>query len=448
MKKILLFLGLIMCFPFIVHAQDKCVVISGSGSNPGDEIACGSEHFYVIENDGENVKMLAKYNLNAGISIYKEKIEKEADDPRTDEEYCYDLAYEKGGYLKYDEFYNAPGYCFYAVYIDDEKILQNENALSAHWDEEGNYLYPQVGDNYMEDYDYLELDFSEGDIYNDTGFFDFKVPLDGNTNLSYVLSEYFNELNDMGFKINDIGLLSVNDINNITKKVTNKSLPLKEWATAVENIPTEDYYDYISTVSFGDLKPYLTKDYSWLYSTSYWNSTIFDSNKSYYGLYYVFVSGQGKLCGAGFEYCAPETAIGCGIRPVVSIATEDLTYLIRVETNNYGKIDVVNESKANEKIKFKITTQEGYELKTLEIITATGEKISFDSIETSEDTILVSTKEFLMPHSNVLIKATWEKIPTPIINPETGESILIALLILTISFCLIIIFYKNKKRFE
>ena len=242
--------------------------------------------------------------------------------------------------------------------------------------------------------------------------------------------------------------LSVNDINNITKKVTNKTLPLSEWATAVDNIPTEDYYDYISTVSFGDLKPYLTEDYSWLYSTSYWNSTIYESNKSYYGLYYVFVSGQGKLCGAGFEYCAPETAIGCGIRPVVSIATEDLTYLIRVETNNNGKIDVVNESKANEKIEFKITTPEGYELKSLEIISATGEKISFNTIETSEDTILVSTKEFLMPHSNVLIKAIWDKIPEPIINPETGGNILIASLILAISFGSIIIFQKHKKRFE
>ena len=426
MKKLILFLGLIMCFPFIVYAQDKCVVISGSGSNPGDEIACGSEHFYVIENDGENVRMLAKYNLNVGISIYKEKIEKDADDPRTDEEYCYDLADEKGGYVKYDDFYNAPGYCFYAVNIEDERVIQNENALSAHWDEEGNYLYPQVGDNYIEDYDFNEFYFPDEDIYNGTGFYDFIVPPNGNTSLSYALTAYFYELTDMGINVNNMELLSVNDINNITKKATNKTLPLSEWATAVDNIPTEDYYDYISTVSFGDLKPYLTEDYSWLYSTSYWNSTIYESNKSYYGLYYVFVSGQGKLCGAGFEYCAPETAIGCGIRPVVSIATEDLTYLIRVETNNNGKIDVVNESKANEKIEFKITTPEGYELKSLEIISATGEKISFNTIETSEDTILVSTKEFLMPHSNVLIKAIWDKIPEPIINPETGETILIA----------------------
>lgn len=42
---------------------EKCTVIEGTGSDVGDEIKCGEEEFYVIENDGVNVKMMGKYNL-------------------------------------------------------------------------------------------------------------------------------------------------------------------------------------------------------------------------------------------------------------------------------------------------------------------------------------------------------------------------------------------------
>ena len=73
MNKKLLYIVLIL-FTFIgVANAEKCTVVTGSGKNIGDEIACGTEHFYVISNDGENVKMLAKYNLLVG-NIY-EKID-------------------------------------------------------------------------------------------------------------------------------------------------------------------------------------------------------------------------------------------------------------------------------------------------------------------------------------------------------------------------------------
>ena len=43
-----------------------CTVISGDGTNVGDEVVCGSENFYVMSNDGNNITMLAKYNLKVG----------------------------------------------------------------------------------------------------------------------------------------------------------------------------------------------------------------------------------------------------------------------------------------------------------------------------------------------------------------------------------------------
>lgn len=58
----------------IVDEDKACTVISGDGTNIGDEIKCGTEEFYVITNDGNNISMLAKYNLNVGGSYDGETI--------------------------------------------------------------------------------------------------------------------------------------------------------------------------------------------------------------------------------------------------------------------------------------------------------------------------------------------------------------------------------------
>ena len=65
MKKFLLFIFLFFFSTSLIYAS-PCLVISGDGTHIGDEIACGTEHFYVLSNDGENIKMLSKYNLMAG----------------------------------------------------------------------------------------------------------------------------------------------------------------------------------------------------------------------------------------------------------------------------------------------------------------------------------------------------------------------------------------------
>lgn len=43
-----------------------CKAIDGDGTNVGDVITLAGEEFYVISNDGTNIKMLAKYNLYVG----------------------------------------------------------------------------------------------------------------------------------------------------------------------------------------------------------------------------------------------------------------------------------------------------------------------------------------------------------------------------------------------
>lgn len=104
MKKILYTIMLFLICIGVTNAA-KCNVVSGTGKNIGDEIACGTEHFYVISNDGTNVKMLAKYNLLAGMSYSRIQIENKIyETPQ--EFYNISVLKEKlnQGYYIYDEY--------------------------------------------------------------------------------------------------------------------------------------------------------------------------------------------------------------------------------------------------------------------------------------------------------------------------------------------------------
>lgn len=55
------------------ESQKAISIISGDGTNIGDEIAIGTEHFYVIDSDDDYITALAKYNLDidSGNTKYK-----------------------------------------------------------------------------------------------------------------------------------------------------------------------------------------------------------------------------------------------------------------------------------------------------------------------------------------------------------------------------------------
>ena len=44
-------------------------IVSGDLETVGSEVAIGDEHFYIMKNDGENITMLAKYNLHVGNKV-------------------------------------------------------------------------------------------------------------------------------------------------------------------------------------------------------------------------------------------------------------------------------------------------------------------------------------------------------------------------------------------
>ena len=79
-KLLLPIVVLLMLLPFTVFAKDSCKIVSGNGKDIGSEIACGSEHFYILSRDDNETRMLAKYNLYTGYMIERVKIEREPGD--------------------------------------------------------------------------------------------------------------------------------------------------------------------------------------------------------------------------------------------------------------------------------------------------------------------------------------------------------------------------------
>ena len=396
----------------------QCVVISGTGNNLGDELRCGTEYFYVLENDGEEIKMLSKYNLYTGVTIYKDKIEKQDGDSRTDEQYCRDLAESKGGYVKNDSFYNAPGYCFYYIDIKTDKVKQSENAISAQWDENEKYIYPQVGDLYPIASTTYPYDFSSS-TYNkslyDNLFFDYylSISTDG-ASISAALSNYFSFLGEEGYGPLDIDLLSLNDINKIVAK-NNNSIPYQEW---YDNSILVDPNSTNVHNEFGRLNGLLPDEYNWIYGTTYWLKSGYGRimNSDNFGV--LFVDTSGGVCGANMTVIhsngcdvVAKTSIGAGARPVVTIPNK-LRYLISTETDGHGTIDVIETASGGEEISFKVDSEQDYKLDSLTIITDSGEKVEFvlgEFKENEDGTITINTSKFTMPFENVTIIANFMK---------------------------------------
>ena len=403
--------------------KEKCVIINGTGHDLGDEIACGSEHFYVLSNDGTNIRMLAKYNLHTGISIYKEKIEKEDGDTRSDQEYCNDLATSRGGTVKSDAFYTAPGYCFYKIILPIGRVIQTEDSKSAHWDEELNYLYPQVGDVYMfTAFSYSQQNNVPTPISNisnieDTFFYDYTIDSSKayqffNAYLNYPatgvllpLDLYKKRLIGYGVDVIDISMLSISELNDIVNTISGDYLPLKEWSDDTESISGSSI-----DVTFGSFKEVVPSKYKWLYSTTYWNSTFYDK----YGgnispsssRKFVFTAEQGKICGAGFSVCAPTTTLGCGIRPVITIPSNSIVYEIKTDTDDHSEVEVIEYSKGNVPITFKTNISKNYKLDTITIKTDGNEEVTFTEGEltTNQDgSITINSNLFTMPYEDVTI---------------------------------------------
>ena len=407
-----------------------CQVIDGQGLQVGNEVVCGSEHFYILDHNDTEVKMLAKYNLLVGNTITREVF-----DGSSSSDACINYAQSKGGKAKTTGKYNnVEGYCFIEYKINED-VLQSSEAISAHWDEEDNYLYPQVGDVYLYSNTYpsyagfskytdFTVDVDSGIKY-DNNFYDLNV---GNYMVASYLEQYKNNLFNNHYSVNSIDLLSLDEINGIVKS-NNKSIPYSEWHNNAGTALPPRY-------EFGWLNDLLTTKQNFIYNTTYWLKTgldIYTPQDSYeinqlmqqYILNansVLFVDSRGGVCSAYINHefqivnsCVPNMTassdMGAGIRPLVTISKKYLKFLIEKETDGNGSISSINYAPGDAMVSFVVTANKGFKLKSLIITSESGEEIEItgDKLEmTDEREYKISNNTFTMPNENVTIKAEFE----------------------------------------
>ncbi len=515
MKKTLKNISFILIVFFVcigITNAAKCTVVTGNGKTIGDEIKCGTEHFYIVSNDGKTTKMLSKYNLLAGGTIekitLKEKYESSADIyldetvqkymedgyyvyrslQETDDEnkvYYTAVLVEKGfsyidDYLRYgNEEYTAyfvdepvddykelenldevkklisDGYKVGGGYklssgkyngiglykevelpaYEDRKVYQDETAIGAHGDEEGKPAPKEVGVVTIDMYDIYGKELYAGEEY-DEEYYDFtfskyieETDTYEKTEL-YLLDFYKNTLKSNGFNVEDIGMMTMYEMDALVKEITGKNLPLDTWATeSWEKINNTILNEgsYYPSYKVGSIKEHLPKEYSWLWSTTYWMQTMYVSNyyESYVAGDIYFVDTLGNICAA---FDCP-TSIGAGIRPLVSIPAEDIIYTIKTKTDGNGTIDAISESASGEEITFVVTSNEGYEVDEIKVTKENGEVIIFKD------------NKFIMPDANVIIEAKFK-----ITNPETGNLNIMLLITLCLISVTIFISYKKQQK--
>ena len=406
MKKILYTLVLLLMFIGTTNAA-KCNVVSGTGKNIGDEISCGTENFYVIENNGETIKLLAKYNLYIGKDYYYHEFSETFTDYTEAENYWiehYGEEYYDFSYFSTNESNEYNGaYSFNYADTDEDNVKQEEFAIGAHGGESGKPEFPEMA---VIDIDYGGFADEEtySEPYGGGYFYDYDLLYDGE--FEYPLYLYANYLESLEITINNIDILTVSEIDNLVFNITGQNLPLAKWGeeTEVEKMHTGIYI-------FGSIKEYVPEDYSWIWQTTYWTST---SSENYESSLNYFVDTLGNLCGAG----SCDSAIGAGIRPVIEISATDLIYNIQTKTDGNGTIESTHiKAGKGEIIKFVITPKEGYVLSEVKVTDEKGNVITF-----TENT-------FTMPEANVLIEATFT-----VENSETST------MGTFISCCLLIIF--------
>ena len=242
-KKYSLIIVLIMCvffIPCIVNAEkqaDYCKALSGDGKSIGSEIQCGTEHFYIVENKNNTIKMLAKYSLNVGdtidyFDVTGEQPEIGMGDYDTDGvNFCNNLAYEKGYsfYISYPvvvdgnrENYKKIVGCRVYDKLNPEHVQQDSRAIGTKLDGNGKSILPLYGITYMNpkwgyeavvEHNYYSNEYDQnGDlIIEGTVFEDY-------------LYGYKTELLRQNIAVSDVSFITLDRTINLLKAISNKNV--------------------------------------------------------------------------------------------------------------------------------------------------------------------------------------------------------------------------------
>ncbi|MBQ4031575.1 MAG: hypothetical protein II625_07445 [Bacilli bacterium] len=447
MKKVLTF---ILCFLFIgIVKAESCIVVSGTGTNYGDEVQCGSEHFYVLDYTKNKTKLMAKYNLMVGDKI--SFIEATEDAPLTRDynnfetfkaavdEYCDDIAEEQG----YDAYYTyampntSTGElkgCRVYENIEYEHALQDSKAEGTIL-VNGKSKLPLYGITYMVPewgYDAMEKGIIKENEYDRNG----DLIIDGSSYEEY-LNDYKEELERQGIKVEKVAFPTLDGILDFLEDVSGETIDI-ELLYPEHSDPEDPSIYYIGKM---DVRDYIEDKYSWLIDRTYWLGSGFEYNNqpnsnygsgSEYNDYYL--SNEGFLCALGRGECGYfEYPIGNGLRPVITVSSEDIGYKIETKTDGNGEIKSEKiEAKSGEVIIFTVTPDEGYVIGVIKVTDANGNVITFTKDELKGNT-------FTMPSANVLIEATFV-----VANAKTATFISVTIILIEV-IAFSVIFIMNKK---
>ncbi len=363
MKKIVFILLLLI--PFLVSAEN-CEVVTGTGKDIGDEIKCGTESFYVIEYKGNETKMLAKYNLYVGDNINYIEIENpeevEAEYSIDLDEYsgiCDSLAVEEGyhAYYTYPMFSFRDGETYSSYYytfkgcrvyenIETDHIRQDSRAVGTVI-KNGKSVMPLYGITYMVPewgYEAIVNNNINRNVYDNSG----NLIIGGSSFEDYILG-YKDELESQNINVKKVEFFKLNYVLELLEYLNDEEINIElsyEDAFAIaeqfdeEGInSSEEYVNlYIGKMDINNL----AKGNDWLFSTTYWLGSGFkfagdydqQPNPSEFNDYYI--SNEGILCALGRGECGYfDYPIGNGIRPVITVKNENITYTLGDSASQY-----------------------------------------------------------------------------------------------------------------
>ena len=458
MKKIIF--TLLFCFLFIIPVYaEQCRVVSGTGKQFGDEISCGTEHFYVLENKDNQTYLLAKYNLNVGDKIDYFDVEDNALEYVNinsliggESDNCRNLAISKG----YNPYYTYPmpkelengmiGLKGCRVYerMNEEYVRQDPRAIGTRI-VDGKSVLPLYDITYMEPrWGY------ESKVNNNIPTMSYSGGASGDlvvegTPFEDYLNGYKSELERQGIGVESVSFVTLNRIINILETISGRTVEYNMFFPEIadDGIEVSNEEQYSGKM---DIKEYISEQYSWIYSVTYWLGSGYTDNDSLVKYRDYYISNEGMLCALGRGECIVFVyPIGNGVRPMVTIASSNIIdpFSITTETDGNGSIDVANLAYENDVITFRVTPKTGYKISKIKVTTKTGEVITFteDDIVENEDGT-VSINSFTMPAEDVTIEAIFSY---ELINPKTGQTIPYTTMIILMLMSVIYVVWSKRK---
>ena len=274
-------------------------------------------------------------------------------------------------------------------------------------------------------YDYMHDDILHINEYDNEG----NLVIEGSSIEEY-LNGYKKELKSQGINTISVGMPVLDKSIDFLETISGKPFDF-----ALEHI--DDYNNpLVYWTDRMDIKSYVPEQYKWFYDRTYWLGSgfaLYDIPNSFADYY---ISNEGYLCAIGRGECVYlPYPIGNGLRPLVTINTADINFVIETKTDGNGTVESEKVTAAEgEVIKFTVTPNDGYVLGEVRVTDALGNVVVFKD------------NTFTMPNANVLIEAVFVLAEQ---NPNTGDIALITIsAILMICTIAVMLNYKKLKFLE